>query len=138
MKKLILGLAGLVVSAAACDITDSDAFQFSFAAIPLDAAPAVPTPATVNTDTTGLVRVTGDANTPCADQGARINGTRSGDDLRIAINRGSAGACSGGTRWFTYIARMEVPQGGSYHLIVTDATSGTTVTLLDQTVVVRD
>ncbi|HEX6749163.1 MAG TPA: hypothetical protein VF092_17840 [Longimicrobium sp.] len=137
MKKLILAL-GCLVAAAACSITDSDAFQFSFSATPLDAAPTPPAPATINTDTSGLVVVRGDANTPCADQGVRINGNRSGNDLRISINRGSTGACTGGTRWFTYFARMAVPSGGTYHLILTDGTSGSTVTVLDQNVTVRD
>jgi len=137
VKKLSFALAAVLLSA--CSIsTDANTFQFSFQAIPLDAAPASPAPATVDVTLPGVVKVTGEASTPCADQNVTLNGTRKGSDLTVSIARSVNGACTGGTRWFAYSAFLLLPKGGSYHLVVTDQTSGTATTILDQQVIVLE
>ena len=135
MKKLSFALAAVLLSA--CSIsTDANTFQFSFQAIPLEAPPASPAPATVDLTIPGVVKVTGDASTPCADQNVALSGTRQGSTLTVSIARSVNGTCSGGTKWFSYTALLLLPKGGTYHLVVTDQTSGTATTILDQQVVV--
>jgi hypothetical protein len=134
VKKLVVALA---LFAAACGITDSNTFHFSFSATPLDAAPASPKAATVETDTAGIVLISGDANTPCADQGVTMSGTRQGSELHVTVNRAASSACSGGVRWYSYQALMLLPQPGTYHLLMTDLTGGSAVTILDQQVQVK-
>jgi len=137
VKKLVLALCAAVLSA--CSIsTDANTFQFSFQALPLASAPANPTPATVDVTIPGVVKVSGDASTPCADQNVSLSGTRSGNELRVTIARAVNGTCSGGTKWFTYSAVLLLPKGGTYHLVLTDQTSGNAVTVLDQQVIVTE
>jgi hypothetical protein len=137
VKKLSFALAAVLLSA--CSIsTDSNTFQFSFQALPLDAAPASPAPAAVDVTLPGVVKVTGEASTPCADQNVTLSGTRKGSDLTVSIARAVNGTCSGGTKWFAYSAFLLLPKGGAYHLVVTDQTSGTATTILDQQVIVLD
>jgi hypothetical protein len=137
-KPYLAALAGAAVLVlAACGLSDPDSAQFAYQIQPLDAAPTPPAAAAVATDT-GVVRVTGDASTPCVDQGVTMHGTRSGNNLQISLTRQSLNGCSGGTRWFSYTALMYLPKGGTYHVTFTDQTSGTSVTLIDKQVNVAD
>jgi hypothetical protein len=135
VKKLVLALAA--VALAGCNpLTDSNSFSFHFSVQPLDQAPATPAPATLIKDAVGLVRISGDASTPCSDQGVRLTGSRSGSELRVSIERQSGAACSGGVQWFSYDALMTLPVSSTYHLLMTDNTSGSSVVVLDEQVVV--
>jgi len=130
-----LGAAALVL--AACGLSDPDSAQFVYQIQPLAGAPDTPKVATVATDTE-VVQVAGDANTPCADQGVTMHGTRNGNDLQISLIRQSLNGCTGGTRWFSYVGTFFLPKGGTYHLIFTNQTSGSSVTVLDTQVDVKE
>ncbi|HEX8244610.1 MAG TPA: hypothetical protein VF541_13985 [Longimicrobium sp.] len=133
MKKPILALAAVLL-VAACDITDSNTFQFGFQATPLDQAPVSPAAATVTADPHGIIQVAGDANTPCADQGVTMSGTRSGDELRVEVKRSTTGACTGGTLWYSYVVLITVSPGRVYRVVMTDFTTGNAVTVIDKQV----
>ena len=133
MKKPILALAAVVL-VAACDITDSNTFQFGFDAAPLAEPPASPRAATVTADPNGIIQVAGDANTQCGEQGVTMSGSRSGNELRIEVKRSTTGACSGGTLWYSYVVLITVPPGRVYRVVMTDFTSGSPVTVVDKQV----
>lgn len=139
MKKPYLAAlaAAAVLVLAACGLSDPGSAQFAYQIQPLAAAPTPPAAAAVATDT-GVVRVSGDGNTPCADQGVTMHGTRNGNDLQISLTRQSLNGCSGGTRWFSYSGIMYLPKGGTYHVTFTDQTSGSPVKLIDTQVNVKD
>ena len=136
MKKLVLALAAVALGGCS-PLTDSNTFNFNYSVQPLDQAPATPAPATVNDDNVGVLRITGDASTPCADQGLKLTATRSGTELRVSLEPLSSGACSGGVRWYSYDAIMSLPVSATYHLLMTNNTGGSPATLLDEQVTVK-
>jgi hypothetical protein len=136
VKKLVLTLA--TAALAGCNaLTDSNTFSFNYSVNALDAAPDTPRSPIVDATGIGAVRVSGDTSTPCGDQNIVMDGARSGNEVRVTIQRQTLAACSGGVKWYAYEALITLPVSKTYHLIMIDDTGPSPVTMVDQQVTVK-